>query len=352
MSSQPVCGCGCGCATPTLKAREDGADLKPLNAAQGALLAQTAQYVSDMIVKGLEHQKMLNAEHRSEFNPYLLYEGCVTYSERCDAAGHPDPQGGFCRGARGIIESSVAPNFDYFTIDYVGDSDKLIAHLGSRAGAEQSGILVDTRYPLNLMRLTKQMRGAYRKAKYEHEIIENTTPTDSTLKVWKECASVAEALDAIEKIVTIYLERVSLEGKFFNLFRIRPNMIEIHDDNLQDFIRIPGEEKPSYPERVLLITSTRVCRRCRAEFQEVFTDYTAAHPEIQFGVVFTDKPKMKFIPVVFEGHCGGVRNSGFVTPFIIPYRKGEYCGRYLATGKHDEPPSVADIQKMVEEYFA
>jgi len=336
-------------ASTVFKAREDGAELRPYSPAQAEMIEKFRKYVADLIVKGTEHQAMLNAEHRSEFNPYLLYEGEVTYSERCDENGVPSATGAFCRGARGIIESSVDPHYDYFTLDYVGD--KVLCHLGERKGTEQSGILVDTRYPYNEYRLTKQLRGAYRKRKFDFEIVEKRTPTDSILKVWRECANVDEAIATVEAIVSEYLSRVSLEGKFFNLFRKRPNMIEIHDDNLQQHIRIPGEEQASYPERVLLITSTRVCRRCRAEFQEVFTDYTEKHPEILFGITFTDKPKMKFIPVVFEGHCGGVRNSGFVTPFIIPYRKGEYCGRYLATGKHDEPPSVADIEKMVQEYF-
>lgn len=331
------------------EAREGGATLKPYNDAQAELIAKVTEHIEMMVKKGNEHQDMLNGEHRSEFNPYLLFETGVTYSERCDADGNPSADGEFCRGARGRIESSDDPHNDYFTIDIVDDG--VIAHLGTRQGDEQDGILVDTQYLFNKFRLTKQLRGVMRKRKIDSEIIEDTTDTDSTLKASLTVDSVDAACEAIDKIATEYLSRIALEGKFFNLFRRRPNMIEIHDDNLQDYIKIEGEEKDSYPEKVLLITSTRVCRRCRAEFVEVFTDYTEAHPEITFGIVFTDKPKMKFIPVVFDGHCGGVRLSGFVTPFVIPYKNGDYQGRYLATGKHDDPPEVKDIEVMVKEYF-
>ena len=333
------------------EAREGGVALAPYNQAQAGLIAKVSSYVADMNAKGEEHQAMLNAEHRSDFNPYLLYTGQVTYSERCDASGNPSSDGQFYRGARGMLESSCDPCNDYFTIDAVGDSDRIIVHLGERKGAEQTGILVDTRYPYNKFRLTKQMRGVFRKRGFEHEIIEDTTDTDSTLKVWKEAGAVDEAIAVLAKIATEYLSRVALEGKFFNLFRRRPNMTEVHDDNLQEYIRVDGEERADYPENTLLITSTRVCRRCRSEFQALFTDYTANHPEIFFGIVFTDKPKMKFIPVVFDGHCGGVRLSGFVTPFVIPYKKGRYCGRYLASGKYDPPPSVEEVEQMVQEYF-
>lgn len=334
------------------EARNDGAPLEPLNENQARLADACDAHVTTMVRKGHEYQVMLDAEHRSEFNPFLLYLDGVAYSQRCDAAGAPDPAGAFWRGVRAAVESSVDPHYDYVSIDHEGDSDRLVCHFGERRGDEQTGILVDTRYPFNRYRLTKQIAAAYRKRDCDFEIVEDVTPTDSALKIWRRADDVDEAMREMDGLVSEYLQRVSLEAKFFNLFRKRPNMIEVHDDNLQEYIHIEGEGRPTYPDKVLLVTSTRVCRRCRAEFDELFTDYTGRHPEIFFGLVFTDKPKLKFVPHVFEGHCGGVRRSGLVTPFVIPYRRGRYCGRYLATGKHEPPPSIADVDGLVEEFFS
>jgi len=108
------------------------------------------------------------------------------------------------------------------------------------------------------------------------------------------------------------------------------------------YVKMDDEPKDSYDD-IIIVTATRICRRCTAEFNWLFRAFTQEHPEVRFGIAFVDKPKLRFMPKVLDEDCGDVRTSGKVTPFIIFYKQGEFC-EYIATQKKEDPPS----REMVE----
>jgi len=106
------------------------------------------------------------------------------------------------------------------------------------------------------------------------------------------------------------------------------------------------EPQDSYRD-IVIVTATRICRRCTSEFNWLFRGVTKRFPDTLFGIAFVDKPKLRFMPKVLDEDCGDVRTSGKVTPFIICYKQGEFC-EYTATKKVDHPPDEPTVLDMMK----
>ena len=317
-------------------------DLKPVNDQTRELVDRARSHADRLCEEANEFQEKSNRIHKSRFNPQNLYAG-VSYSQRCKEDGTPDENGEFFRGVELVLSCSVEDMKDYVTIDFV--DGKFVTHLGPRVGEEPQGLLVNTQDRYNKTRLERPIVGGLKLKGFKPEL-KPANETETLLFATKESKTALDALKAADGMVSVYLSKVGLEGKVYNLMKQRPNMVEITDDNMAKYIKMDDEPQDSYSD-IVIVTATRICRRCTSEFNWLFRGVTKRFPDMLFGIAFVDKPKLRFMPKVLDQDCGDVRTSGKVTPFIICYKQGEFC-EYVATKKVDPPPdepSVLDLMK-------
>ncbi|MEW6359961.1 MAG: hypothetical protein AB1696_26725 [Planctomycetota bacterium] len=326
---------------------EGDAQLKPFNDKAKDLALKARAHVGQMMKEAEDYQAELNKTHKSKFNPHQLYQG-ITYSQRCAKDGTPAEKGECFRGVELILFSSVEAAVDCVTIDYLPDGANLIIHFGKRIGDKAQGLAVNTQDQYNQFRIEKPVIKALTRSGFAVET-KPASDTETVLFASKQEANVIDALKAANVMATAYLERLGLEANVYNLIKCRKNVFEMTDDNMADWIRLKDEPRDSYRDCVV-ITSTRVCRRCKAEWQDLFLNYTRSHPHVTFGIAFTDKPKLKFIPKVFDEDCGGVRHSGKVTPFLIFYKEGVFR-HYMATTREEPPPDIKDLTEGIKTHL-
>ncbi|NOZ19633.1 MAG: hypothetical protein GXP25_00940 [Planctomycetes bacterium] len=326
---------------------EGNVQLKPFDDKTKDLALKAKAHVQQMIQEAEDYQAELNRTHKSKFNPHQLYQG-ITYSQRCAEDGAPDENGPCFRGVELILFCSVEDAIDCVTIDYTPDGSSLVIHFGKRIGEEAQGLTVNTQDKYNAFRIERPVIKALTRSGCEVET-QPAGDTETTLYASKQEANVIDALNAANVMAKGYLERLGLEASVYNLIKCRSNVFEMTDDNMADWVKLDDEPRDSYRD-VVIITSTRVCRRCKAEWQDLFLDYTKSHPHVTFGIAFTDKPKLKFIPKVFDEDCGGVRHSGKVTPFLIFYKEGVYK-HYVATTREEPPPDIKDLSEGIKTHL-
>ena len=324
-----------------------GLPLKPFDEKTRDLAAKAKAHVEQTMQEAEAYQAELNRIRKSKFNPYQLYQG-ITYSQRCTQDGTPDENGECFRGVEPILFSSVEEATDCVTIDYTPDGSNLVIHFGKRVGEEAQGLIVNTQDEHNAARIQKPVTKVLTRSGFTVDT-KPASDTETVLCASKEVANVIDAPKAADAMIKAYLQRLGLEASVYNLIKCRENVFEMTDDNLADWVKLDDEPRDSY-EDLVIITSTRVCRRCIAEWQELFLDYTKNHPDVTFAIAFTDKPKLKFIPKVFDEDCGGVRHSGKVTPFLIFYKQGVFQ-YYTATTRHEPPPDTNDLTEGIKTYL-
>jgi hypothetical protein len=332
----------------TFPAREDESlALQPLNDATRELVRRTNTHVAALLDQADKLQAEFNRIHKSKFNPHNLYTE-FTYSRRCDEGGSPDPNGACYRGIELQMTSSVEELIDCVTVDYAANEGELQVYFGRPGGNGPSGLVVDTHTEFNRNRLEKPIQSELRMKKFEVRL-EPQGDNDTVLYASKTAPNPLEAMKTANALPSAYLSKCGLEAKVYNLVRQRTNVVEVGDENMADYIRMDGEPRASYPNAVI-VTATRVCRRCQSEFPWLFVGMTKERTDLKFGIAFTDKPKLTFIPKVLVEDCGDVRTSGLVTPFVILYKDGLFQ-EYLATKKEDDPPHEPAVRALIGKHF-
>lgn len=319
-------------------------DLQPVSDQTGELVSRAKTHVEQLLKDANDFQEKSNRIHKSRFNPSNLY--CeMGYSQRCTEDGTPDENGSFFRGVELALSSSVEDVKDYVAIDSPPDGGPFVTHFGRRVGDEPQGILVNTQDKYNTTRLERPIMGGLKLKGFKPEL-KPASETETTLLAGKQCKTPLDALKAADGMVSVYLSKVGLEGKVYNLIKQRPNMVEITDDNLDQYIKMDGELQDSYAD-IVMVTATRICRRCTSEFNWLFRGVTRRFTDTLFGIAFVDKPKLRFMPKVLDEDCGDVRTSGKVTPFVIFYKAGEFC-EYVATKKVEHPPDEPTVLEAMK----
>ena len=320
--------------------------LEPVNDQTRELVDRAKTHAAQLVKEAISFQDKANRLGKSKFNPANLY-CAIAPSQRCTQEGTPDENGGFFRGVQLTISSSVEEVEDYATIDYV--DGKYVSHLGRRVGEETQGLLVNTQDDYNKTRLERPIVGGLKLKGFGPELAP-VSDTEMLIKASKEAKTALDALKAADGMVSVYLSKVGLEGKVYNLIKQRENVIEMTDDNMDQYVKTDEQPQDSYPEKLVIVTATRICRRCTQEFNWLFRAFTQEHPDVLFAIAFVDKPKLRFMPKVLDQDCGDVRTSGKVTPFIIFYKQGEFC-EYVATKKADQPPSKESVEEAMQRSF-
>jgi len=320
-------------------------DLQPVNDQTRELVERGKTHLEQLLKEANAFQEKSNRIKKSRFNPHNLY--CAFgYSQRCTEDGTPDENGGFFRGVELTLSSTVENVGDCATIDYV--DGQFLAHLGRRVGEEAQGLLVNTQDRYNKTRLERPIVGGLKLKGFKPELTP-VSDTETLVLASKGCKTALDALKASDAMVSVYLSKVGLEGKVYNLIEQRPNVVEITDENMGAYIKMDDEPRDSYGD-IVIVTATRICRRCTSEFDWLFRGVTQHFPDILFGIAFVDKPKLRFMPKVLDQDCGDVRTSGKVTPFIIVYKQGEFC-EYTATKKVEHPPDEETVLAMMRRHL-
>ena len=313
-------------------------DLQPVSDQTRELVERAKTHTEQLTKEARAFQDKANRVGKSKFNPHNLY-CAVSPSQHCTEDGTPVENGSCFRGVELRLSSSVEEVSDCVTIDYV--DGKYVTSFGRAADGDAQGLLVNVQDEYNKRRLERPIMGGFKLKGFKAELVA-VSDTETLVKASKESKTVLDALKAADAMVSVYLSKVGLEGKVYSLIKQRDNVVEITDDNMGQYIKMDDEPHGSYSD-IIIVTATRICRRCTAEFNWLFRDFTKEHPEVLFGIAFVDKPKLRFMPKVLDQDCGDVRTSGKVTPFIIYYKQGEFC-EYIATQKKEDPPS----REMVE----
>ncbi len=323
----------------------DGAELRPVDGVTADLAARTQQHLEEMAPKAeasLAHQ---DETLKSEFNPHDIYKD-VSYYQRCGKDGRPDEQGGFFRGIELNLYSSMDDVRDCVVVEPTPDG-KFRLFFGGRRAQVPEGLLVETHDKYNTFRLEKQIVKALKKVGCEVSA-ERKNEKEHLLRAAKTVEKIYEVTPATDEMVIQYLFRTGLESRSHNLMKRLPNFLEITDANVADWVKYPDELKDSY-KNIVIITATRICRRCTREWPEI-TAMVKEFPQVHFGIAFIDKPKFKFMPKVFDEDCGEVRFGDQVTPFVIFYKAGIFQ-EYIATRKEEPPPDMNEARARVRKYF-
>lgn len=332
----------------TFPARDDDrVVLQPFNDPTRELMRRATLHVGGLSEQAEKFRAECDRIQKSKFNPYALFSA-VSYSQRCDSAGNPQPDGGFYRGVELTLSSSVEEQTDCVTVDYVSVEGELNVYFGSPGGAGPTGLLVDTHSDYNRNRLEKPIRNELKMKKFEVRL-EPRGEVDTVLYASKKAANPVEAMKTANALSTAYLSKCGLEAKVANLVRQRTNVTELEDENLADFVRLDDAPRDTYPN-TLLITSMRVCRRCAAEFPWLLVALSKERPDLHFAVAFVDKPKLTFRRKVMMEDLGDVRTTALVTPFVLAYKEGR-LQEYVATAKTEAPPGEADVRAMIDRCF-
>ena len=319
--------------------------LQPVDAATKDLALRAQAHVEELRPKAVEHLAHQDKTLKSEFNPYDLYQD-VSYYQRCRADGTPEKTGEFYRGVELSLYSSMDETRDCVAVDHAPGGTFRVFFGGRRAQAPE-GVLVNTQDKYNTFRLERQIVKALQELGAAVEA-KRVSPKEHLLRAAKEAASVGEALEAADKLVSAYIFRVGLESRAYNLMKRWPNFLEITDENIADWVRYPNEPHPSY-QNIVILTATRICRRCTREWPDI-VGLVQHHPKVKVGIAFIDKPKFKFMPKVFDEDCGEVRFGDKVTPFVIFYKGGTFQV-YYATKKDEPPPAMELGDEGIKKYF-
>ena len=322
-------------------------ELQPVDDQTRELGDRARTHVEQLLKDANAFQEKSNRIHKSRFNPSNLY-CALGYSQRCTEDGTPDEAGTCFQGVELTLSSSVEDVKDYVTICYSPDDGQFITHLGRRVAGEPQGVLVNTQDKYNTTRLERPIMGGLKLKGFKPEL-KPASDNETVLFAAKQSKTALDALKAADGMVSVYLSKVGLEGKVYNLIKQRPNMVEITDDTMGQYIKMDDEPHESYSD-IIIVTATRICRRCTSEFNWLFRGFTREHPDTLFGIAFVDKPKLRFMPKVLDQDCGDVRMSGKVTPFIIFYKQGQFC-EYVATKKVDAPPSKESVVAAMQRSF-
>ncbi|NCO42781.1 MAG: hypothetical protein COZ06_18450 [Armatimonadetes bacterium CG_4_10_14_3_um_filter_66_18] len=332
----------------TFPAREaDSLTLEPLNEVTRELVRRANTHVAALTDQAEKLQAELSRLHKSKFNPHNLFTG-FTYSQRCDAGGSPDPEGGCYRGIELQLTSSVEALSDCVTVDYVANDGELHVCFGRLTEDGPAGLAVNTQTEFNRNRLEKPLQGELKMKGFEVR----TAPQDdrdTILYASKRAGNVLDALKTANALATPFLSQCGLESRLHNLLRQRDNVAEVSDDNLREFVRLDDAPRDAYPDTVV-VAATRVCRRCAAEFSWLSVGLSKERPDLKFGTAFMDKPSQQFKRKVLGADCGDVSVSGFVAPFVILYKNGVFQ-EYLATKRDEDPPHEAAVRALIGKYF-
>jgi len=327
------------------RADDDKTGLRPVDEVTKDLALRVKRHFEEMIPKAQASLAHQDETLKSEFNPYDIYKD-VSYYQRCDKAGKPDEKGEYYRGVEFDLYSSMDDVMDCVAIDPAPDG-KFRLFFGGRRAQIPEGILVETHDKYNTFRLEKQIVKALKKVGCEVSA-ERKNEKEHLLRAAKTVEKIDEVTPATDEMVIQYLFRTGLESRSHNLMKRLPNFLEITDANVADWVKYPDELKDSY-KNIVIITATRICRRCTREWPEI-TAMVKEFPQVHFGIAFIDKPKFKFMPKVFDEDCGEVRFGDQVTPFVIFYKAGIFQ-EYIATRKEEPPPDMNEARARVRKYF-
>lgn len=326
---------------------EGGVTLLPFDESTEELAVRAREDIRQELELSDRFDEELNRLHESKFNPHNLFTA-VRHTQRCDPAGEPDPSGEFYRGIVLTMSSSVEEACDVVTIESAQGTGGFVIDFGEWKGGHTQGLIVNSQDAYNLNRIEKPVLGALKSLGCSCRTVV-ISERETILYASTAASTVKAAIETAKGMATAYLSRLGLEASVYNLIRQRKNVIEITEENLARWVHMPEDPSDTYPDVVIIVT-TRVCRRCRAEWQELFVEGTRNRPDIHFGITFGDKPKRRFTRKVFEEDCGGVASTGKVMPFLIFYRQGVFQS-YIATTREEPPPSPVDLSAGIGKYL-
>lgn len=315
--------------------------------------------------KAINNQKVNDLTLFSAFNTGLLYNGVAPAKKTAD--------GKFC-GVEFRVIGSVPGITDSLTIMPV-DGGGFEVGFGATSDAGLTGIQVYGGDNYSLLQLAQLIErrlskiGADVKVKDSagNEIVLEprdlrATQANSVTKGWgefvtlfcsKKVATVDEALQAGDQIVTFFYDRFGLERECINNGRRFGNFSILRDENFDQIIQgTPGKKG------LVLLTATLVCRRCRREMK-AFNGLAEKFPDVQFCLVNLNSPLSKFYERVFGDMGGGDadefrKNAAGVTPFTIIYSPNadgvlEYR-EYYGTEKAEACPEFEHQVELISKY--
>ena len=326
--------------------------------------------------EAVESQRRSDLTLYSQFNMGLLFTG-LAGAVRCDGHGTPDAGGGYFKGIEWRAIGSVEEQINSITV-FPTEDGGLDVHFGSRVDDRPQGVWVFTGDSHSLLQLVTLSTKVLPRAGFESEVrdadgrvlefdpkaIRKAAMGDGErihygdeLRLFcsARAESVEDALEAADTLSRRFYERFGLETECYKIGKEYGNFFIMREENFNRFIpNTPSEERA-----VVLLTATLVCRRCRRELNE-FRDLARHYPHVKAAVVNLSSPQFSFYERVFGDMGGGDpdefrKNAAGVTPFLIIYAADDHgvlkFAEYVATGKAELTPSIAEAMPGLEKYF-
>lgn len=323
-------------------------------------------HYEQLVQMAVKSQRLADITLYSHFNPGLLYTGIAPAARDDDYFTGVELR--LIGSVPGQTDSiTIWPNDDGYEVAFGARKDdgftglricaadffsiKVLNTLMTKALAKagvESRVTTTDGQPVELDKraISKAIR-AKQQPEYGGELILHSTKT---------VATVDEAIETADVMVTRLYEAFGLEREALNIGREVGNFFILRDSNFDEFIS--GKRVAEMGKKGLVfLTATLVCRRCRRELAAFF-EWAKEHPELIFVLVNLNTPLEPFYNRVFFDMGGeNFRNEAKgVTPFVVPYVPGEdgmkYGGDYIATGKDEALTPEEEVKAFFAKMFA
>ncbi|OPZ21307.1 MAG: hypothetical protein BWZ10_00531 [candidate division BRC1 bacterium ADurb.BinA364] len=214
--------------------------------------------------------------------------------------------------------------------------------LGHIAGEFAGGLPARAREPFEQRRL-RRIANALQGEGFE-SAVDAHAEGEERIGAARWAATAEEALCAIESLISIVFAKLGMEAALRNLIRVRGNVEEVDDENLDRYF-----DSGFAPAGAALMVELTDCIRCRAKWQET-VDLTRRYPGIRFGFVFLTKSRAAFKKKVFGQLRPDIVRGGLVAPMALLVQGGE-MREAVATTLEDAPPAPGAFGAAFERRF-